>query len=168
MENRETPAQGSETAPAPRLTLQDRGPWIFALYWYSFQFRQGSEPPQRAMSFFGLSTALRTVLLDNERTATLARRFDLRARVLMAVCFIPGMMCLAAFTILCGLPGHLAHSLREQYPVLGGTLVGLSFLSLALMGIFTRDLYRSFKALFEVYNASNVPETERGRESGDA
>jgi hypothetical protein len=142
----------SQEAANPRLTLHDRGPWIFALYWYSFQFRLGDEPPQRAMSFFGLSSELRTVFLGSERTATLARRFDLRSRVLMAICFIPGIVCLSSFIVLCGLPGHLAATLRDQYPTLGTALVALSLLALALLAMFTRELYRSFKALFEAYN----------------
>lgn len=143
----------------PRLVMEDRGPWIFALYWYSFRFHMRNEPPQRAMSFFGLSSSLRSVLLENERTAPLARRFDLRSRVLMAVCFIPGLVCLSACVILCGLPQFVAVSLRDQFPTLGLALLGLSFLSLALLAIFTRDLYRSFKALFEAYNSSDEPDT---------
>jgi hypothetical protein len=47
----------------------------------------------------------------------------------------------------------LAVDLHNQFPMLVGALVGLSFLSLALLAIFTRDLYRSFKGLFEAYNA---------------
>lgn len=151
-------SEASQEAANPRLTLHDRGPWIFALYWYSFQFRLGDEPPQRAMSFFGLSSELRAVLLENDRTATLARRFDLRSRVVMAICFIPGIVCLSAFIVVCGLPGHLAVSLRDQYPMLGLSLVALSLLALALLAMFTRELYRSFKALFEAYNTPEKPD----------
>lgn len=150
-------AQSSESDRVQRLTFHDRGPWIFAMYWYSFQFRQGNGPEQRAMSFFGLSPALRAILFENGRTTMLARRFDLRSRVLLASCFIPGMVCLSAFIILRGLPGPLGQNLRDQYSVLSVALVGLAFLSLLLTTIFTRDLYRSFKALFEAYNAADVP-----------
>jgi hypothetical protein len=150
--------ESSQEATDLRLILHDRGPWVFALYWYSFQFRLGDEPPKRAMSFFGLSSELRAVFLENERTATLARRFDLRSRVLMAICFIPGIVCLSAFIVVCGLPGHLAASLRDQYPMLGFSLVALSLLALALLAMFTRELYRSFKALFEAYNTPEKSE----------
>lgn len=139
----------------PRLVVDDRGPWIFALYWYSFRFHLRGEPPQRAMSFFGLSSALRSVLLENERTATLARRFDMRSRVLMALCFIPGILSLSAFIVLCGLYGDLIHRLREQFPWMVAVLAVLALLAMTLMAILTKDLHRSFAALFAVYNASD-------------
>jgi hypothetical protein len=163
MENMESRPIIRRPERGPRLVMEDRGPWIFALYWYSFRFHMRNEPPMRAMSFFGLSSALRSILLENERTATLARRFDLRSRVLMGVCFIPGLVCLAACLILCGLPQPMTLNLRDHFPTLGAMLLGLSFLTLALMAVFTRDLYRSFKALFDAYNASEPVEEDAPR-----
>lgn len=152
MDTQETAPEAPKPEQAQRLILEDRGPWVFALYWYSFTYRMGNEPPRPAMRLFGLSATLRDVFLSNERTASLSRRFDARARMLMAVCFLPAVLCVAAFIVLGTLSGYETQIMREQAPTLGALLVALAFLTLILMIIFTKNLYLAFTGLFAAFN----------------
>jgi hypothetical protein len=140
-----------------RLVLHDRGPWVFCLYWYSFTFQVGDGPPQKAMRMFGLSPELRAILGGNSATAPLAKRLDARLHTLMVACLAPGFICIAPFVVLYILADQWASALQGQYLMLGAVLAALAFLSLVLLTIFTRDVYRSFKELFDVYNATDKP-----------
>jgi len=147
----------SESAPEPtlpthrRLVLLDRGVLMFLLNWHSFLFRVGHQPPRKAMGLFGLSAELRSLLEENAQTALLAKRFDARARTLMAFCFLPGGLYIVTFMVLSLLPGHLTGVLQEHYPSFAAVLA----LALILVAILARGLYRSFTSLFDAYNASN-------------